>query len=114
MVYCLYEFSYTIISIYLFLPCAELTDVQVEGDGRLVPATDDEVMEVEDFLIDDKTEMHVITDTGKTAECIPTGGSSCLKLHIKSSEGLHLSYYILNPIYFGVFVCLMTLLLVLL
>ncbi|KAF3452057.1 hypothetical protein FNV43_RR08153 [Rhamnella rubrinervis] len=62
--------------------------VRVEGDGRFVPATDDEVMEVEDFLIDDKTEMHVITDTGKTAEYISNGGSCCLKLQLESSEGL--------------------------
>lgn len=64
-----------------------LSHAQVEGDGRFVPATDDEVMKVEDFLIDDKTEMHVITDTGKTAECISNGGSSCLKLQLESSEG---------------------------
>ncbi|XP_015865905.2 uncharacterized protein LOC107403503 isoform X3 [Ziziphus jujuba] len=60
----------------------------VEGDGRLVPATDDEVMEVEDFLIDDKTEVNVTTDTGKTEECISSGGPSCLKLQLESSEGL--------------------------
>lgn len=64
-----------------------LFDFQVEGDGRLVPATDDEVMEVEDFLIDDKTEVNVTPDSGKTNECISSGGSSCLKLQLESSEG---------------------------
>lgn len=52
-----------------------------------MPATDDEVMEVEDFLIDDKTEVNVTTDTGKTEECISSGGPSCLKLQLESSEG---------------------------
>ena len=49
---------------------------QVEGDGRLVPATDDEVMEVEDFLLDDMTEIQVVTDTVNTAECISNDVSS--------------------------------------
>lgn len=52
-----------------------------------MPATDDEVMEVEDFLIDDKTEVNVTPDSGKTNECISSGGSSCLKLQLESSEG---------------------------
>lgn len=41
---------------------------RVEGDGRLVPATDDEVMEVED-LLDDKNSVHFVLDTGRTAVC---------------------------------------------
>ncbi|PON96221.1 GAMYB transcription factor [Trema orientale] len=63
--------------------------VRVEGDGRFVPATDDEVMEVEDFLVDDKTEMHGVADSGKTAECMSKDeGSAIVKLQLESSEGL--------------------------
>ncbi|KAK1287591.1 hypothetical protein QJS10_CPB19g01852 [Acorus calamus] len=36
--------------------------VRVEGDGRLVPATDDELMEVENMLEDDKSELHITDD----------------------------------------------------
>lgn len=39
---------------------------RVEGDGRLVPATDDEVMEVED-LLDDKSSIHFVLDTCQPA-----------------------------------------------
>ncbi|CAH1425414.1 unnamed protein product [Lactuca virosa] len=41
---------------------------RVEGDGRLVPATDDEVMEVED-LLDDKSSVHFVLDTCQPAVC---------------------------------------------
>ncbi|KAA8541647.1 hypothetical protein F0562_022799 [Nyssa sinensis] len=43
--------------------------VRVEGDGRLVPATDDEVMEVGNLLEADKSEMHFVADTGQTVGC---------------------------------------------
>ncbi|XP_059643151.1 uncharacterized protein LOC132285009 isoform X2 [Cornus florida] len=48
--------------------------VRVEGDGRLVPATDDEVMEVEDLLEDDKSEMPFAADTGQTVGCTSNNG----------------------------------------
>ncbi|XP_062087792.1 uncharacterized protein LOC133794528 isoform X2 [Humulus lupulus] len=62
--------------------------VRVEGDGRFVPATDDEVMEVEDFLVDDKTEMHDVVDGGKNAECLSNEGFASERLQLESSEGL--------------------------
>ncbi|XP_021800584.1 uncharacterized protein LOC110744862 isoform X1 [Prunus avium] len=61
--------------------------VRVEGDGRLVPATDDEVMEVEEFLVDEKIELPVVTDAGNV-ECISNEESSSGKSHKESSEGL--------------------------
>lgn len=51
-----------------------------------MPATDDEVMEVEDFLLDDKIAIQV-TDTEKTVECISIKGSACGKLQLGCSEG---------------------------
>ncbi|KAI6671742.1 hypothetical protein NL676_006627 [Syzygium grande] len=39
--------------------------VRVEGDGRLVPATDDEIMEVVDLLKDDTNEMHIVPEPGQ-------------------------------------------------
>ncbi|XP_034209141.1 uncharacterized protein LOC117622533 isoform X2 [Prunus dulcis] len=59
--------------------------VRVEGDGRLVPATDDEVMEVEEFLVDEKIELPVVTDAGNV-ECISNEESSSGKSHKESSE----------------------------
>lgn len=43
--------------------------VRVDGDGRLVPATDDEVMAVEDLLEDDKCEVGQVIDAEQTVEC---------------------------------------------
>lgn len=34
--------------------------MKVEGDGRLVPATDDEIMEVVDLLKDEKSDMDIV------------------------------------------------------
>lgn len=62
-------------------------DGQVEGDGRFVPATDDEVMEVEDFLVDDKTDMHDVADGEETANCMSNEGSDSGKVQLESSEG---------------------------
>ncbi|XP_030972328.1 uncharacterized protein LOC115992315 isoform X2 [Quercus lobata] len=62
--------------------------VRVEGDGRLVPATDDELMEVEDFLEDDKTEMHDVADSGQTVGHISDEGASSEKTQLESTEGL--------------------------
>ncbi|CAJ1950811.1 unnamed protein product [Sphenostylis stenocarpa] len=61
--------------------------VRVEGDGRLVPATDDEVMEVGDFLEYENSEMHVVADTGQSLECISIERSSSGKLRLECSEG---------------------------
>ncbi|XP_004510444.1 uncharacterized protein [Cicer arietinum] len=61
--------------------------VRVEGDGRLVPATDDEVMEVEDFLEYENSEMRVVADTGQSLECISIERSSSGKLRLECSEG---------------------------
>ncbi|KAG6733316.1 hypothetical protein I3842_01G220700 [Carya illinoinensis] len=62
--------------------------VRVEGDGRLVPATDDEIMEVGDFLEDDKSEMHDVADTVQILGCMCDEGLSSEKTLIESSEGL--------------------------
>ena len=40
---------------------------QVEGDGRLVPATDDEVMEAE--FLDGNSSVHHVLDNGETGVC---------------------------------------------
>lgn len=48
--------------------------VRVDGDGRLVPATDDEVMQVEDLLEDDKSEIHTVADTGLIVGCASSDG----------------------------------------
>ncbi|KAL9368679.1 hypothetical protein Peur_039878 [Populus x canadensis] len=61
--------------------------VRVEGDGRLVPATDDEFMEVESLLIDDRCGMHVVADPGQTVGCISNEGSSSGMAQLKRLEG---------------------------
>ena len=61
-----------------------------------MPATDDEVMEVEDFLVDDKTDMHDIADGGKTADCAYNEGSASGKLQLESSEGFCVTLLIIN------------------
>ncbi|KAG5021562.1 hypothetical protein JHK85_017904 [Glycine max] len=61
--------------------------VRVEGDGRLVPATDDEVMEVGDFLEYENSEMHVVANTGQSLECISIERSSSGKLRLECKEG---------------------------
>ncbi|KAF7843580.1 Telomere repeat-binding protein 6 [Senna tora] len=62
--------------------------VRVEGDGRLVPATDDEVIEVEDFLEYDESEMHVVADSGQNVECLLVERSSLGKPQLECSEDL--------------------------
>ncbi|XP_024453601.1 uncharacterized protein LOC7475702 isoform X3 [Populus trichocarpa] len=62
--------------------------VRLEGDGRIVPATDDELMEVESLLIDDKCEMHIYADPGQTVGCISNEGSSSGIAQLESLEGL--------------------------
>ncbi|XP_077230098.1 uncharacterized protein LOC143863296 isoform X2 [Tasmannia lanceolata] len=78
------------------LPCSpiQIADpvvyklVRVEGDGRLVPATDDEVMEVEDLLADDKSEPPLVEDPGNTEGCISNDGLSCKKDAVQGSEDM--------------------------
>lgn len=62
----------------------------MEIDGRLVPATDEEVMEVEELIMDDKNENHILKDTGKDAECTSKRESSSGMLPLKDPEGLSL------------------------
>ncbi|CAK9179899.1 unnamed protein product [Ilex paraguariensis] len=59
--------------------------VRVQGNGRLVPATDDEVMEVADLLEDDKG------DTGQTVGCTSLDGLPSSKTQLNHIEGLLLS-----------------------
>ncbi|KAK4349821.1 hypothetical protein RND71_029134 [Anisodus tanguticus] len=46
--------------------------VRVDGSGRLVPATQDEIMVVEDFLEDDKCEPKHVPDTRHISESVKT------------------------------------------
>ncbi|KAL9460802.1 hypothetical protein AB3S75_003911 [Citrus x aurantiifolia] len=62
--------------------------VRVDGDGKLVPATDDELMEVGNLLADDKIEMHLVADAGPTGRCIFNERSSSGMPKLESSEGL--------------------------
>ncbi|KAF6140548.1 hypothetical protein GIB67_035575 [Kingdonia uniflora] len=65
--------------------------VRVEGDGTLVPATDDEVMEVEELLEDDKSELPLVTGTGQLEGCILSNGISSDKANLENLEGVSLS-----------------------
>ncbi|XP_059595408.1 uncharacterized protein LOC100263481 isoform X5 [Vitis vinifera] len=62
--------------------------VRVDGDGRLVPATDDEVMEVEDLLEEFKIEMPFVADTGQTVECTSKEEFPSGNPHLECSEGM--------------------------
>ncbi|CAA2964873.1 telomere repeat-binding factor like- [Olea europaea subsp. europaea] len=64
--------------------------VRVDGNGRLVPATEDEVMEVEDLLEEDKSENRFVSDSGQTVECNTNCEHDLDKLQFKASEGLPL------------------------
>ncbi|XWS16182.1 hypothetical protein CRYUN_Cryun34aG0063000 [Craigia yunnanensis] len=61
--------------------------VRVEGDGRLVPATDDELMEVEGLLENEKRETHIIADTGQALGCTSNDVSTSGMPQLESSEG---------------------------
>ncbi|PIA27711.1 hypothetical protein AQUCO_07600106v1 [Aquilegia coerulea] len=61
--------------------------VRVEGDGRLVPATDDEVMEVENLFEEEKVEARSIVDTGQVEVCIPDEESPSVEAKTEVSEG---------------------------
>ncbi|KAK9281560.1 hypothetical protein L1049_004463 [Liquidambar formosana] len=62
--------------------------VRVQGDGRLVPATDEEVMEVEDLLEGDKSEIRIVADDRQTVGCTSNDGSSSKNPLLDGSEGL--------------------------
>lgn len=62
--------------------------VRVEGDGRLVPATDDELMEVEDLLEDEKGELPLSEDPLHTEGSISFEGFSSEKANLEGSEDL--------------------------
>ena len=64
-----------------------LSNLQLEGDGRIVPATDDELIEVESLHIDEKCEMLVVADPGQTVGCISNEGSSSGIAQLESMEG---------------------------
>ncbi|CAI9753735.1 unnamed protein product [Fraxinus pennsylvanica] len=64
--------------------------VRVDGNGRLVPATEDEVMAVEDLLEDDKRENRFVSNSGQTVECNTNCEHDLDELQIKASEGLPL------------------------
>ncbi|PSR96194.1 Telomere repeat-binding protein [Actinidia chinensis var. chinensis] len=61
--------------------------VRVVGDGSMVPATDDEVMEVEDLLEDDKSEIHPVADTGQNVGCASNDEFPSTKTQFDDSEG---------------------------
>ncbi|PSR96940.1 Telomere repeat-binding protein [Actinidia chinensis var. chinensis] len=61
--------------------------VRVVGDGSMVPATDDEVMEVEDLLEDDKSEIHSVADTGQNVGCASNDEFPSTKTQFDGSEG---------------------------
>ncbi|TYH48366.1 hypothetical protein ES332_D10G061600v1 [Gossypium tomentosum] len=62
--------------------------VRVDGNGRLVPATDDELMEVEGLLENEKRETHIVADTGQALGCISNEVSPSGMPQLESSEGL--------------------------
>ncbi|MBA0627979.1 hypothetical protein Godav_022768, partial [Gossypium davidsonii] len=62
--------------------------IQVDGNGRLVPATDDELMEVEGLLENEKRETHIVADTGQALGCISNEVSPSGMPQLESSEGL--------------------------
>ncbi|KAL2522798.1 TRF-like 3 [Forsythia ovata] len=64
--------------------------VRVDGNGRLVPATEDEVMAVEDLLEDNKSENRFVSNSGQTVECNTNCGHDLDELQFKASEGLPL------------------------
>ncbi|GMI93670.1 TRF-like 6 [Hibiscus trionum] len=62
--------------------------VRVDGNGQLVPATDDELMVVEGLLENEKYETHIVADTGQALGCISNEVSSSGMPQLESSEGL--------------------------
>ncbi|KAL0424964.1 UNVERIFIED_CONTAM: hypothetical protein Sradi_1031200 [Sesamum radiatum] len=54
---------------------------RVDGNGRLVPATEDEVMAVEDLLEDEKSNVRTL-DTGQILECSTNGSEGQPQLEV--------------------------------
>lgn len=52
-----------------------------------MPATDDEVMQVEDLLEDDKSEIHTVADTGQNVGCASSDGFPSSNSQFDGSEG---------------------------
>lgn len=69
-----------------------ITIVQVDGDGRLVPATQDEIMVVEDLLEDDKCESKLVPDTRQISESCVTEGYPLERNSFQVTEGLELDF----------------------
>ncbi|RAL43852.1 hypothetical protein DM860_014353 [Cuscuta australis] len=61
--------------------------VRVDGDGRLVPATDDELMTVEELLGDEKHEFGRVTDSEQTMEYNGTELCSSKKMQLDEPQG---------------------------
>ncbi|KAL0694718.1 hypothetical protein Bca4012_061898 [Brassica carinata] len=63
--------------------------VRVAQDGRLVPATDEEMLEVKDLVENSENDMPpIVPDPGQTEECIFDEGSPSQFLQLDSFEGL--------------------------
>ncbi|CAH8381389.1 unnamed protein product [Eruca vesicaria subsp. sativa] len=62
--------------------------VRVAQDGRLVPATDEEMLEVKDLVENNENDMPIVADPGQTEECIFDEGSPSQFLQLDSFEGL--------------------------
>ncbi|KAF8779978.1 hypothetical protein HU200_002252 [Digitaria exilis] len=60
--------------------------VRVEGDGTLVPATEDDVLEFEHFLQDEKVDRPSIEDAGHVEEVL-SNSNDCILLKKSDSEG---------------------------
>ncbi len=65
-----------------------------------MPATDDELMEVEDFLEDDKSEMHDVADSGQTVVHISEEGAYFGKTQLEGSEGQLVLPILLLPLFY--------------
>ncbi|XP_010476898.1 PREDICTED: uncharacterized protein LOC104756078 isoform X1 [Camelina sativa] len=63
--------------------------VRVAGDGRLVPATDEEMLEVKELLEKNENDMPVLPDPIQTEEYIPDEGSPSQFLQLDCFEGLY-------------------------
>ncbi|MCL7031168.1 hypothetical protein MKW94_004396 [Papaver nudicaule] len=62
--------------------------VRVDGDGRIVPATDDEVMEVDEVLLEENnSELPLVVDVVQAEGCIVKDGLVSVRNNIKGSEG---------------------------
>ncbi|KAI3925288.1 hypothetical protein MKX01_035405 [Papaver californicum] len=62
--------------------------VRVDGDGRIVPATDDDVMEVDDLLEEDRSELPLVADIVRTKGCIQKDGLLPVRDKLLGSEGI--------------------------